>query len=171
MVSKLATFRTDSDIWDSFQEKAKSKGTNASALLQKFVRDYLDDKLDSRIDRPAAAPDVAIQTMIDEAIAKQSPAPDVDIQTMIDDALSSKIRELREEFEEHEAIMVSRSQKAFEEQIKIFRSEMDEAIAPLLARLEALETNRSEATAPANFTQALFQKAKEVAPMKLKEIA
>ena len=156
MVSKLATFRTDSDIWDSFQEKAKSKGTNASALLQKFVRDYLDDKLDSRIDRPAAAPDVAIQTMIDEAIAKQSPAPDVDIQTMIDDALSSKIRELREEFEE---------------QIKIFRSEMDEAIAPLLARLEALETNRSEATAPANFTQALFQKAKEVAPMKLKEIA
>ena len=122
MVSKLATFRTDSDIWDSFQEKAKSKGTNASALLQKFVRDYLDDKLDSRIDRPAAAPDVAIQTMIDEAIAKQSPAPDVDIQTMIDDALSSKIRELREEFEE---------------QIKIFRSEMDEAIAsakkPLLS--------------------------------------
>lgn len=118
MVSKLATFRTDSDIWDSFQEKAKSKGTNASALLQKFVRDYLDDKLDSRIDRPAAA-------------------PDVDIQTMIDDALSSKIRELREEFEEHEAIMVSRSQKAFEEQIKIFRSEMDEAIAsakkPLLS--------------------------------------
>ena len=28
-------------------------------------------------------------------------------------------------------------------------------IAPLIARLEALETNRSEATAPANFTQAL----------------
>lgn len=61
----------------------------------------------------------------------------LDIQTMIDDALSSKIRELREEFEEHEEIMVSRSQKAFEEQIKIFRNEMDEAIAtakkPLLS--------------------------------------
>lgn len=69
MVSKLATFRTDSDIWDSFQEKAKSKGTNASALLQKFVRDYLDDKLDNRIDSPAAAPDVNIQSMIDDAIA------------------------------------------------------------------------------------------------------
>ena len=60
-----------------------------------------------------------------------------DIDSKIDDALNSKIKDLREEFEEHEAIMVSRSQKAFEEQIKIFRVEMDEAIAsakkPLLS--------------------------------------
>ena len=68
MVSKLATFRTDSDIWDSFQEKAKSKGTNASALLQKFVRDYLDDKLDNRIDSPAAAPNVDIEAMVNNAV-------------------------------------------------------------------------------------------------------
>jgi hypothetical protein len=118
MVSKLATFRTDSDIWDSFQDKAKSKGTNASALLQKFVRDYLDDKLDSRIDSPAAA-------------------PDVDIQAMIDDALSSKIKDLREEFEEHERIYQAQCQKGFELQIATFRDEMNEAIAtakkPLLS--------------------------------------
>ena len=87
MVSKLATFRTDDETWDSFQAKAKRNGTNASALLQRFVRDYLDDKLDSRIDSHAA--------------------PDVDIQVII-----------------------------------------NEAIAPLVARLEALETNRSEAVAP-----------------------
>jgi hypothetical protein len=66
-------------------------------------------------------------------------ATNTDIQAMIDDALRSKINDLREEFEEHEAIMVSRSQKAFEEQIKIFRDEMDEAIAtakkPLLSSL------------------------------------
>jgi hypothetical protein len=67
MVSKLATFRTDSDIWDSFQDKAKSKGTNASALLQKFVRDYLDDKLDSRIDSPAAAP-LDIESIVNDAV-------------------------------------------------------------------------------------------------------
>ena len=48
---------------------------------------------------------------------------------------------------------------------------MSEAIAPLLARIEALETNRSEATAPANFTQALLQKTKEVAPMMLQKSA
>ena len=117
MASKLATFREDSDIWDRFQAKAKSKGTNASALLQRFVRDYLDDKLDSRIDSPAA--------------------PDVDIQAMIDETLSSKIKELREEFEDHEQIYQSQCQKGFELQISTFRDEMHEAIAtakkPLLS--------------------------------------
>jgi hypothetical protein len=68
MSDKLATFRTDSDIWERFQARAKGKGTNASALLQGFVRDYLDGKLDSRIDSPAAAPNVDIQAMIETAI-------------------------------------------------------------------------------------------------------
>jgi hypothetical protein len=45
------------------------------------------------------------------------------------------------------------------------------AIAPLLARLEALETNRSEAVAPANFTPALLQKAKAIAPLMLQKSA
>lgn len=67
MVSKLATFRTDDETWDSFQAKAKSNGTNASALLQRFVRDYLDDKLDSRIDSPAA-PDVDIESIVNVAV-------------------------------------------------------------------------------------------------------
>lgn len=117
MVSKLATFRTDDDIWERFQTKAKANGTNASALLQRYVRDYLDGKIDSRIDSPAA--------------------PDVDIQTMIDDALNSKIKELREEFEEHERIYQAQCQKGFELQIATFREEMNEAIAtakkPLLS--------------------------------------
>jgi hypothetical protein len=50
-------------------------------------------------------------------------------------------------------------------------AKINNAIAPLLARLEALENTRTEATAPANFTQALLQKAVEVAPLKLKEVA
>ena len=49
-------------------------------------------------------------------------------------------------------------------------SMINEAIAPLLARLEALETNCSEATAPLNFTSALLQKAIAVAPIKLMEV-
>jgi hypothetical protein len=48
---------------------------------------------------------------------------------------------------------------------------IQDAIAPLLARLEALETVRSEATAPANFTPALLQKAKAIAPIKLVQLA
>ena len=50
-------------------------------------------------------------------------------------------------------------------------SMINDAIAPLLARLEALETNRSEEKAPANFTQALLQKAKAIVPLKLMEAA
>ena len=50
-------------------------------------------------------------------------------------------------------------------------SRLQDAIAPLVARLEALETVRSEAVAPANFTSALLQKAKEVAPIKLVQLA
>jgi hypothetical protein len=118
MVSKLATFRTDDETWDSFQAKAKSKGTNASALLQKFVRDYLDDKLDNRIDSPAAA-------------------PDVDIDSKIADAVRAQVLALREEFEEHERIYQAQCQKGFELQIATFRDEMNEAIAtakkPLLS--------------------------------------
>ena len=67
MASKLATFRTDDEIWQDFQDKAKANGTNASALLQRFVRDYLDDKLDNRIDR-TTAPDVDIDSKINEAV-------------------------------------------------------------------------------------------------------
>jgi hypothetical protein len=52
-----------------------------------------------------------------------------------------------------------------------FKSMIKDEIAPLLARLEALETVRSEATAPANFTPALLQKAKAIAPLKLMQAA
>jgi hypothetical protein len=46
------------------------------------------------------------------------------------------------------------------------------AIAPLVARLESVETKLSkEAVATANFTQALLQRVKEVAPIKLMEVA
>ena len=51
-------------------------------------------------------------------------------------------------------------------------SMINDAIAPLLARLEAVETKLStEAIAPVNFTQALLQKAKAIVPLKLMEAA
>ena len=53
----------------------------------------------------------------------------------------------------------------------IVNDSVTSAIAPLLARLEALENTCSEATAPANFTSALLQRVKEVAPLKLMQVA
>ena len=139
MVSKLATFRTDSDIWDSFQDKAKANGTNASALLQRYVRDYLDDKIDNRIDSPAAA-------------------PDVDIESIVNDAIASKLSTFEGELESIKTTI--------DKVTKEFLRHRDLEIDDLKARVTDLE-----ATAPANFTQALLQRAKEVAPLKLKEVA
>jgi hypothetical protein len=61
----------------------------------------------------------------------------IDIESMINEALNSKIKELREEFEDHERIYQAQCQKGFELQIATFREEMNEAIAtakkPLLS--------------------------------------
>jgi hypothetical protein len=94
MVSKLATFRTDDETWDSFQAKAKSKGTNASALLQKFVRDYLDDKLDNRIDSPAAAPDVNIESIVNKAVESRLDAVLSQVNSLRLDVQSIKTNDL-----------------------------------------------------------------------------
>ena len=65
--NKLATFRIDDEVWQLFQDKAKANGTNASALLQGFVKDYLDDNLDSRIDS-TVVPSLDIKGMVETAI-------------------------------------------------------------------------------------------------------
>jgi hypothetical protein len=52
-----------------------------------------------------------------------------------------------------------------------FESMINEAIAPLLARLEALEANRTEATAPAKKPLMLSQNQKVIAMQKLQDTA
>jgi len=132
MVSKLATFRTDSDIWDSFQDKAKSNGTNASALLQRFVRDYLDDKLDSRIDSPAAAP--------------------VDIESIVNDAIAAKLLEIKDEIKEE----YGAGFRGISANITDLLQQRDREIDELR---QAIATLTSEATAPAK--KPLMQIARE----------
>lgn len=80
--SKLATFRTDSDTWESFQAKAKRNGTNASSLLQRFLRDYLDGSIDSRIDDKSDNLD-GIDSRIDSRI-----------EAVLDNRLSDILREV-----------------------------------------------------------------------------
>ena len=77
---------------------------------------------------------------ISNNVGQSSAALDVDIESIVNDALSSKIKDLREEFEEHERIYQAQCQRAFELQIATFREEM-EAIAtakkPLLSVMRA----------------------------------
>jgi hypothetical protein len=124
MVSKLATFRTDSDIWDGFQDKAKSKGTNASALLQRFVRDYLDDKLDSRIDSPADAP--------------------VDIESIVNDAVESRLEAVLNQVRDLE--LKVHSQETYSLLYTSLKADVDNRFDETN---KAIATLTSEATAPA----------------------
>lgn len=133
MVSKLATFRTDSDIWDSFQDKAKANGTNASALLQRYVRDYLDGKIDTRIDSPAAA-------------------PDVDIESIVNDAIAAKLSEIKDEIKEE----YGAGFRGISANIADLLQQRDREIDELRQAIAALS---SEATAPAK--KPLMQIARE----------
>ncbi|MBD2040179.1 hypothetical protein [Microcoleus sp. FACHB-672] len=40
---KLATFNVEAELWEAFKNKARDNGTNASALLNQYLKNYLDD--------------------------------------------------------------------------------------------------------------------------------
>lgn len=91
----------------------------------------------------------------------------LDIDSKINDAvtsaIASEISAMRNEINDLKSTV--------NEVTKEFARYRDLEIDDLTARVVALETASSEATAPANFTQALLHKAVKVAPLKLKEVA
>ena len=146
MVSKLATFRTDDETWDSFQAKAKRNGTNASALLQRFVRDYLDDKLDTRIDSPAAAP-MDIESIVNNAVESRL------------EAVLNQVRDL--ELKVHSQETYSLLYTSLKADVDIRFDETNKAIATLT----------SEAIATAKKSLTLSPQMKVVAMQKLQATA
>lgn len=110
----------------------------------KVISTRIDEKLIERFDEKAKAADISRN----ELIAK-----------LISDFLGS------------DGIVDSNVDKSIQIAVdKVVDSRLQDAIAPLLARIEALENTRSEATVNPNFTSALLQRAKEVAPLKLMEL-
>ena len=112
--------------------------------VAKWLREYATNNKLVRADKPNMGGSIiaivraAMQGQtISNNVGQSSAAPDVDIQAMITAAIEKQIKELREEFEEHEAIYRAQCQKGFELQISTFREEMSEAIAtakkPLLS--------------------------------------
>lgn len=43
---KLATFKINSETWQAFQQKAKANKSSASAVLKRFIDDYLSDRVE-----------------------------------------------------------------------------------------------------------------------------
>ena len=148
---------------DSGNPKYKSLNVAIVAILREKLFGEVSDNVQSKVQSNVQST-LDIEAMIAAAIEKQSPAPDVDIESIVNDAVRSKVLELREEFEEHEKINQAQHQKGFEAQIATFRSEYD-------AMIEAKIAAALEATASPNFTSALLQRAKEVAPLKMNQAA
>ena len=97
----------------------------------------------------------------------------LDFDSKIDDAIAAKLSEIKDEIKEEYGAGFRGISANITDLLQQRAREIDalkQTIAPLLARLEALETVRSEATAPANFTPALLQRVKVVAQQKLKEL-
>jgi hypothetical protein len=65
--SKLATFKIQSDTWDSFTAQAAADGTNASALLKLFIDAYLAKRIDLTTLKAGEAIE-GIQAVIDARI-------------------------------------------------------------------------------------------------------
>lgn len=125
--SKLATFRTDSDTWESFQAKAKRNGTNASSLLQRFLRDYLDGSIDSRIDDKSDNLD-GIDSRIDERIEA---------------ALDSRLRDILREVDSLRSVVLNLENVATSEATApakkpVIDSPLESDALPIIEAIEAL---------------------------------
>ena len=66
---RLATFKIDSDRWESFKAKAQGDNTNASELLKRFIDAYLQGSIDAGIDGSLDRIDSNLDQRIDRAIA------------------------------------------------------------------------------------------------------
>lgn len=137
----------DQDLLEKLNEfKTNGEFKSLNVALNSFLRESFLGEVSGNVQskvQSTVQSTLDIEAMIAAAIEKQSPAPDVDIQAMIDKTLSSKIKELREEFEEHERIYQAQCQKGFEAQISTFRTEYDAMIeTKIAAALEATETEK-----------------------------
>lgn len=68
----LATFRLDADLWQAFQDKAKSNDSNASRVLADFVKHYVNGEsepqnLDANLDEKISK---RLDILLDKKLAK-----------------------------------------------------------------------------------------------------
>ena len=106
---------------------------------------------------------------ISNNVGQSSAAPDVDIKSMIETAINSRLIIIESEvsglridrhIEKTDGLLIEKLQT----DLAIAHNRIDDLDKKIAALI-------SEATAPANFTQALLQRAKEVAPLMLQKSA
>ena len=124
-----------------------------------WLRDYATTNKMVRADKPNMGG--SIIAVIRSVMSGQTISNNVGQSSDLDESLTERIKDV--EF----------ANKLLQDELDSRLNKLDEHFASLFVdltkRLEALETASSEATAPANFTQALLQKAVKVAPLMLQK--
>jgi hypothetical protein len=107
-------------------------------------------------------------------VAQSSAATNTDIEARITTAIDKQLSDIKERILDEHSSGVRGISGSYERLLEDVRKDVNDLTVSISKdmitideRLEALETNRSEASVPANFTPALLQRAKEVAPIML----
>lgn len=96
---KLATFNVEAEIWEAFKIKARQNGVNASALLNQWVRVYLDENSVSYLDSNLDIIQVSQQSIIDEGSLIERLAPTLTQQVRAE--VKSHLEQVRAEIESY----------------------------------------------------------------------
>jgi hypothetical protein len=157
----------DQDLLEKLNEfKTNGEYKSLNVALNSFLRESFLGEVSGNVQskvQSTVQSTLDIEAMIAAAIEKQSPAPDVDIESMINEAIAAKLSEIKDEIKEE----YGAGFRGISANITDLLQQRDREIDALKADIQALK----EATAPANFTQALLQKNKEVAPLMLQKVA
>ncbi len=72
---KLASFNCDEELWSAFMRRCQEQGTTATATLTRFIKLYLDGKLDNlNADMLGVRFDEQIRQNVDEYLKKHLPS-------------------------------------------------------------------------------------------------
>ena len=168
--TKAVSVRLPLDLLNELNTYATEKGmirggdANIGGAIIAILKEYFGESDNVK----QISDNVDIEALINDAIAKQLNVP-IDPLIAKIDSLESVISSQDNKIAALEAIVVGLPVTfTSTEQIETI---VNKAIEPLLTRLEVLETTRDEVTEPTNFTQALLQRAKEVAPLMLQKVS
>lgn len=87
----LGTFRIDKDVWKAFQDKAKNEGQNASAVLNRFIRQYLDGVVGMPADSESPMHlEESLEGRIEEIVKAQLAASIASLETRLEEVERGK---------------------------------------------------------------------------------
>lgn len=123
----LATFRLDAQLWEAFKAEAAKNGTNASALLLAYCRDYVSGE-----SRQVSS------SRIDKCIDEVSPRIDIDnLDERIDRQVQDAMAEARAELVSQTSHLLSEFQASIQQQQQQIGQQIEQLETTLMGEYNA----------------------------------